>query len=59
VVVALFKKQVSIRKSDVKEACMKELKEDIPQPMYLKILRELATCKGSLWILKTGDGTES
>lgn len=54
----MFRKHLSVKKSDIKDACMAALKEDIPQATYIKILRELAYCKGSSWIYKSGTGND-
>jgi hypothetical protein len=59
VVLDLFKKQISVKKGEVKEACMDKLKEEIMQSTYVKILRELSYCKGNQWIFKSGNGTDA
>jgi hypothetical protein len=58
VVLELFKERISIKKADINAACMKTFKENIPQNAYSKIMKELAYQKQSLWIFKTGNGTE-
>jgi len=59
VVLEVFAKQISLKKQDIKEHAMKKLGgEDIPQQNYIKILKEIAYCKNTQWIFKSGNGTE-
>jgi len=60
VILEVFKKKMAIKKADARDACLKELNEDITTPVYLKVMHELAYCKGSvLWIFKSGNGNEN
>ncbi|KAL2551842.1 SIN-like family protein [Forsythia ovata] len=45
-----------LKKAPIVEAAKMELKRDIPQIEYQKVLQELCISQGSAWILKSGDG---
>ncbi|EFA74761.1 RNA polymerase III subunit [Heterostelium album PN500] len=54
VVIDLFKKKMILKKSDVTDACLKILGEDIPAGMKTTIMHEFAYQKGTAWVFKAG-----
>lgn len=59
VVIRLFSSQESVRRADVKAACLSELGESLPQNMYSKLMKELATSRNNVWTFKKGAGADS
>ncbi|CAI9781011.1 unnamed protein product [Fraxinus pennsylvanica] len=45
-----------LKKAPIVEAAKMELKRDIPQIEYQKVLQELCVSQGSAWVVKSGDG---
>jgi hypothetical protein len=58
VVIEAYANQISLKRQDVRDASQKKLGEDIPQAIYMKIVKELAYCNLTSWIFKSGNGTE-
>lgn len=46
----------ALRKVDITEACKIALGREVPQAVYLKVMKELCNARGNGWVLKTGDG---
>ncbi|KAF3439055.1 hypothetical protein FNV43_RR17330 [Rhamnella rubrinervis] len=46
-----------LKKNEVREAAKKNLKRDIDDREYNKVVSEFCVSNGSLWMLKSGDGT--
>ena len=40
----------SVKKSDVLQYCQKTVGEDIPMPIYTKIMKELGSSRGAIWV---------
>ncbi|XP_057984173.1 uncharacterized protein LOC131168607 isoform X2 [Malania oleifera] len=59
VVVSLFLAKgpnAKLKKADIMEAAKIELKRDITNNEYMKVLGELCVSRGAAWVLKSGDG---
>lgn len=48
----LFAANDKVKRSDVHAACFGELGLEIPQNVYSKIMKELATSKNNVWTFK-------
>mmetsp|Transcript_28784 Transcript_28784/g.46594 ORF Transcript_28784/g.46594 Transcript_28784/m.46594 type:complete len:388 (+) Transcript_28784:322-1485(+) len=58
IVVELFRNKPAVKKAEIKAAAMAAVGEDIPPAHYSKIMKELSTSRGAMWLFKQGDGME-
>lgn len=48
----MLKENKVVKKSDVLRFCSEKAGEEIPNPIFLKIIKELTISKGIAWVIK-------
>nr|KYP66734.1 DNA-directed RNA polymerase III subunit RPC5 [Cajanus cajan] len=60
VVIDLFRgmgSQAKLKKAEILEAARRKLSREVTNSEYIKVMSELCVSKGSVWVLRSGDGS--